>query len=108
MTREEMVEAIQRVGELLDTALPRNDTCRVIGSAQGLLASVLAALEAEPCGNKQPLAVNEHCIGAFDAWISPATYQALKRDGFIGGGFVVRTYPGGSHIRVIILDEAAP
>ena len=58
MTREEMCEAIQRVGVLLDGALDKRlkaDAWRDIGTAQGLLANVLAALEAE-----KPLA-EAHC-----------------------------------------------
>jgi hypothetical protein len=57
MTREEMCEAIQRVGVLLDHALDagrplighslHEDAWRDIGTAQGMLASVVAALEAE-------------------------------------------------------------
>jgi len=61
MTREEMCEAIQRVGVLLDAFEPsKPNSWRKVGTAQGLLANVLAALEAIPtcaCGNKEPLAV---------------------------------------------------
>lgn len=53
---------------------------------------------------KQPLPVDENCIAAFDAWLSPAVYAVLKRDGFMGGGFLLRTYPEGTRVRIIVLE----
>jgi len=75
------------------------------------IADELAALEPEPScapGVKMPVPVDEHCIAAFNAWISPGVCEILKRDGWIGGGFLVRTYSSGSRVRIIILEEAAP
>jgi len=59
MTREEACEAVQRVVSLLDGALDANNVepWRDIGKAQGLLASVLAALERSCpiCGGRSVL-----------------------------------------------------
>jgi len=60
MTREEACEVVQRVVSLLDGALDADNAepWRNIGKAQGLLASVLAALSSpcDICGGKEPRA----------------------------------------------------
>jgi len=96
MTREEMCEAIQRVGDLLvrvlDTADAYHD--RHIYTAQGLLANVLATLEAE-----KPLA---------EGWVGAADLQGFGHSSYSMKIWTdkARTEQSGS-LHVIILEEAA-
>jgi len=99
MTREEMREAIQRVGVLLDGALDKRlkaDAWRDIGTAQGMLANVLGALEAEP----KPLA-EAHCRLLKEAIGKPLST-------IVGCLFDGPSQAESIAVHVIILEEAAP
>jgi len=92
MTHEEMREAIQQVGVLLDDARHSRESWREIGTAQGMLANVLAALKAE-----KPLA---------EGWLY-AISRTIPKGTIYGATFSAYNPDWADQQRIIILEEAA-